>query len=106
MPKLSKEYWVLWKEKFWSLFVSGKLILYFATFIMTSILLIFKFIDGKTWSSVVITAITVIAGFRGLVQIAHIRDKNFNSKTTKEGELREAFDLVKNSKGTSGDYMD
>lgn len=70
--KTSKNFWAAWKEKFWTLFVSAKIILFFSCLALATTLLIYGYIDKGNWTSVVITDITVIAGFRGLMQIASV----------------------------------
>lgn len=78
--KVPKDYWRLWKEKFFSLFVSGKMILFVISLGLSTVLLALKLIDQDNWRMVVITAITVIAGFRGIVEIANIRENGTKQK--------------------------
>lgn len=70
--KVSNNFWLAWKEKFWTLFVSAKIILFFSCIILATMLLIYGYIDKSNWTQVTIASITVIAGFRGLMQIASV----------------------------------
>jgi len=80
MIKLSKLYWVAWWEKFFSLFVSAKMVLFWGTMILNTILLMYGYIDKSIWSSIAKISIVTIAGMRGMVQIAEVvkRPKNNN----------------------------
>jgi len=95
MPKLTNEYKLAWKEKLGSLFVSAKMILFFSTVILSTVLLLFNVIHAEIWGKVMGYTIIVIAGFRGIVQIADVLTKN------KEQNLPDSVREFRNSISSS-----
>ena len=76
--KIPAAYWLKWKEKFFSLFISGKMLVFYSMFFMSTYLLMNGYITDDIWLKVLISGVGVIT-LRGVVEFAEIR---YNNKST------------------------
>ena len=96
MKNLGDDYKRAWWEKLYSLFVTGKLILFFTTTAIVSVLLLFGFITGIVWMKVMVANIVTVAGFRGAIDIARVYQKGkINTAEIKHIATTAAEDLKK-----------
>lgn len=68
----SKRYWNNWFSKFFSFFVSVKVVGLIAVMSVSTFLLINGFIDGSTWGKVIIANFPVVLTFREILKIENI----------------------------------
>ena len=68
----SKIYWNRWLSKFFSFFVSVKVVGLMAVMSVSTYLLMNGFIDGSTWGKVIIANFPVVLTFREILKIENI----------------------------------
>ena len=76
--KIPNEYWLKWKEKFFSLFVSGKMLVFYSMFYVSTYLLMNDHITEDIWLKVLLSGVGVMT-LRGVVEFAEIK---YNHKST------------------------
>ena len=68
LSKIGPEFWKAWKEKFWSLLVSAKMIMFFGTLLSCLLFLRAGYLTPEYFAGIIKTLIITVAGFRGIIK--------------------------------------